>query len=335
MGGRVVVVASKWDRDSKLVAQRLMSKSVEVIRLDIEELSHSVVLELILDGTAGSRRQLLLRDTSRVIDLDSVASVWVRSPIDWTFSEDLLPWQRAFAAVETGNMVNALWESLDCFWMSRPSAIEAASWKGEQLQRARSMGLTIPKSLITTDPVAARRFAESCSGSVITKTLASGLGLEVVERASSSGSFPSGRNRDAPMAEKSNAADGVGFVPWLLQEHIDKRAMVRVIVVGDAVFAAEVRSRDRQIAPTASTRSDDEVSCEPVRLPATVAERCHAFVHSYGLTFGVVSMVQKGSGEYVFLENNPVGSFLYLQEQIPSLTIVEAVADCLMRASCS
>ncbi|MBP6750029.1 MAG: hypothetical protein KA144_10355 [Xanthomonadaceae bacterium] len=65
-------------------------------------------------------------------------------------------------------------------------------------------------------------------------------------------------------------------------------------------------------------------------LPQEIERRCREFVHSYGLTFGALDLIFTPEGEYVFLENNPAGQFLFVEQLVPELRMLDAVTDCLI-----
>jgi glutathione synthase/RimK-type ligase-like ATP-grasp enzyme len=55
---------------------------------------------------------------------------------------------------------------------------------------------------------------------------------------------------------------------------------------------------------------------------------------SLGLSFGAIDLVQKPDGEFVFLEVNPSGQWLWL-DRILDLRISDAVADWLTKRGSS
>ena len=72
---------------------------------------------------------------------------------------------------------------------------------------------------------------------------------------------------------------------------------------------------------------------EATRLPDDVARRCLEFVHSYGLTYGALDLIVDLEGEYVFLENNPGGQFLFVEDRVPELAMTDALAECLIEGA--
>jgi glutathione synthase/RimK-type ligase-like ATP-grasp enzyme len=52
-------------------------------------------------------------------------------------------------------------------------------------------------------------------------------------------------------------------------------------------------------------------------------------MESLGLTFGAIDLIQKPDGEFVFLEVNPNGQWLWLERML-NLGISQAVAEWLI-----
>lgn len=64
-------------------------------------------------------------------------------------------------------------------------------------------------------------------------------------------------------------------------------------------------------------------------LPADIASKCTALVEALGLDFGCIDLVVRPDGEYVFLECNPNGQWLWV-EIATGQKISEAIADFLI-----
>ena len=102
-------------------------------------------------------------------------------------------------------------------------------------------------------------------------------------------------------------------------------------MIGDALFAARIHSQDDPRTATDWRDMAAAIRYEAAALPAEVARRCLDFVHSYGLTFGALDLIVTPQGDYVFLENNPVGQFLFVEQLVPELDMTGALAECLTR----
>src|SRR5439155_14491583 len=72
----------------------------------------------------------------------------------------------------------------------------------------------------------------------------------------------------------------------------------------------------------------------PHALPAEVQARCVRLVRRLGLCYGAIDMVLTPDGRYVFLEINPNGQYLWI-EQETGLPISDAICDLLMQGHVS
>ena len=115
----------------------------------------------------------------------------------------------------------------------------------------------------------------------------------------------------------------------IVQAYVPKRLELRVTVVGDRVLTAAIHSQGSN-----RTRYDwrhyDHVHTvyEPHRLPAKIERRCRALVAELGLVFGAIDLVLTPDSRHVFLEINPNGQYLWVEEAC-DLPISAAMADLL------
>ena len=70
-----------------------------------------------------------------------------------------------------------------------------------------------------------------------------------------------------------------------------------------------------------------------VSLPPLVTERILAFVRSYGLNFSAIDLIVTPDDRYVFVENNPNGQFIFIEDKVPELGLTDALAACLIRGA--
>jgi hypothetical protein len=62
---------------------------------------------------------------------------------------------------------------------------------------------------------------------------------------------------------------------------------------------------------------------EQVQLPPHVYDRCLAFMHEMNLLHGSFDIIQTPENEYVFLEMNEMGQFLWLEERLPEIPALD------------
>ena len=114
-----------------------------------------------------------------------------------------------------------------------------------------------------------------------------------------------------------------------VQEYIEKDFELRVTVVDKTVIATKILS---QSLPEDKGKIDWRQGCdnglvyEAFTLPEVIQEQCRTLVHAMGLNFGCIDLIVKPNGDYVFLECNPNGQWLWI-ELATGQKISEAIAD--------
>jgi glutathione synthase/RimK-type ligase-like ATP-grasp enzyme len=110
---------------------------------------------------------------------------------------------------------------------------------------------------------------------------------------------------------------------------VPKRFDVRVTIVGRQVFAAAIDSQS-DLSASIDWRLTDNPALphHAVTLPESLTANLIRLMECLGLTFGAIDLVERPDGEFVFLEVNPSGQWLWLDRML-DLGISEAVADWL------
>lgn len=208
-------------------------------------------------------------------------------------------------------------------WMSHPGAVWQAEFKPYQLRVAQAVGLMIPRTFISNDPNAiARAYAQ--------------LGDMIVKPAKS-GHFWRGGEEYAVFtssitAEHLDSFEDAKWTPSIYQQRVPKDVDVRVTFVGTKVFAAAIHSQTDPAALIDWRKTENpDLPHSRIDLPMSLLEQLQRLMAHLGLTFGCIDLVKTPDGEYVFLEVNPSGQWLWLDDQL-SLGISDAVADWLIAA---
>jgi len=203
-------------------------------------------------------------------------------------------------------------------WLNHPCDIARAEYKPLQLQNARAVGLTVPDTLITNDPDAARRLSKE-HGHVVYKPL-SAVGV------SEEGEY---RLVYANRVTADDSTDTVSTTAHLFQAWVDKAFEVRLTVVDDDFFAVRIDAESP--AAALDWRTDyDNLTYSVVDVPDAVRHRVSGLLDMMLLRFAAVDLVVTPSGEWVFLETNPNGQWAWLQDATGA-PITAAIADALTK----
>ncbi len=258
---------------------------------------------------------------------DTIASIWLRKPLLADFEKQLtLSTQAAqFASDEWTATLNGLYQVLSAqgiFWVSDPAHIASASHKPFQLMLARELGWNIPRTVITSDPDRARRFWHEMRGHIIAKPIGRGW----IRDTDDHDRFHFIMTNEVPSPRDM---EQVRVSPVIFQENIPKDYEVRVTVVGQAVWSAKIESQKSERARVDWRRYDlAHTPHSPTRLPDDVERRCVALVQRCGLQYGAIDLIRTPDGEYVFLEINPVGQYLWI-ETLTGMPISASIARLL------
>jgi len=331
MARRILIITGSADVHADLVMERIAYKGHRSFRLNLDEFPAAFALDMAFVGGTW-RGTLCYSPTGDQVTLAEIGAVWTRKQAEFAFeTTELTPQEKAYATQETEHVLLGILHSLDCCWMSHPVAVRSAQWKGEQLQRAARMGFSVPDSLIANRPEPVHHFRAAVGGDIIFKTLASSfLGAEKV---APEDRIATGLATTRITDEYLDLLDSVREVPCFFQRHIGKCYELRVTVIGDRVFAAKIHSQDDDRTQTDYRDFAVGIRYEAITLPAEIEQRCRDFVHSYGLAYGALDLIVTPAGEYVFLENNPGGQFLFVEQRVPELRMVDAVADYLIEGA--
>jgi hypothetical protein len=208
------------------------------------------------------------------------------------------------------------------FWVNPLVAQHEINFKPHQLRLAREVGFQTPTSIFTNDPEAVLQLF-STSYEVIYKTLGwcifppdeviytSKVSLEMVEQ----------------------SRESICKAPGTFQQLIRKKSELRVTVVGNEVFAVSIDSAKHAAAMVDWRKSQFEDMFSRTNLDINDKGKLLAFHKRAGLQFGAYDFIISDTGELIFLECNPSGQWLWLEDKL-DLPIAEHHARLLLNSFC-
>ena len=214
----------------------------------------------------------------------------------------------------------------DAYWVNDIEARERALLKSPQLAAATDCGLAIPETLFSNDPDDIRRFyAAHRERGVIFK-----LVFQTNWRAQESGArhaLFTTQLRDEDLHDD----ESLSSCPAIYQRKIEKQYELRVTCMDQVCFAARLDSQARA-ATSMDWRADLSRPLTPqrVELPPQIEERCILLMRKLGLAFGCIDLIVTPQGEYVFLEVNEMGQFLWVEQREPACPLLRAFATLLI-----
>ncbi|MBE9208858.1 MvdC family ATP-grasp ribosomal peptide maturase [Nostoc sp. LEGE 06077] len=304
------------------VAEALSKKGAQPFRLDTDEFP----LEVQLTAHFGkSQSYHTIEYNNHFISTEQVQSVWMRRIWEPQFTQELAPKFREACIKESKATLDGFWDSLkEATWVDNLERIDYASNKLRQLRIASEVGFVIPQTLVTNKAEAAREFFEQVNGKMVSKLLTT---LSYSMQANSSFFLYTSTVK----AEDLQDAESLRYCPMVFQEQIPKQQELRVVYVNGNVFVGALNADVYAAAKADWRKPGVEVGAwQHHQLSEELVRRLQTFMGRFGLLFGAFDFILTPSGEYVFLEVNPIGEWGMLEKDL-DLPIANAIADSLLQ----
>ncbi len=117
------------------------------------------------------------------------------------------------------------------------------------------------------------------------------------------------------------------YAPCILQQRLDKESELRVTIVGERVFAAELDTRG-----IPNCRDDlhrctlSEIPKKPVKLDNAIRDACLKMMKVFGLSYGGFDLILGENNQAYFLEVNPAGDWFWIEHDT-KMHITDAMVD--------
>ena len=305
----ILILSHARDEHARMVQRELDALGAPWHQFDLARFPAEYAMAFSCD--AGGAGACLSAPGGTEIDLAACRAIWWRRPLPFEIAPEVSdPDDRQFAYSECHEALTGLWQVLDALWINDPVRDEQAARKLYQLHLARRLGLHVPETCITNDPDTARRFIDAHQR-VIYKT------FSATERA--------WRETRLLRPEERALLDQVRHAPVIFQRCIDAVADLRITVVGQRIYAAAIDTRDTEYQVDFRMVMH-QARIEPYALPEAVASDIRRLMDALGLVYGAIDMRLTPDGRHVFLEINPAGQWLFV-EDATGLPITRAMAE--------
>ena len=300
----VLILTGEEDVHTDLLCQELDTMGCRWARFDPAWFPASVRMRSRL--TACGWNSFLCSSQGQVLDLTEITSVWWRRPHLPQADTSLPALEREFIESEAKYGFVGLLRILPVLWVNHPAENLRASFKPHQLQIASQLGFCVPPTLLTNDPDAFRPFFQEHHGQIIYKTIGTPMLMDNDVAVSTYTELLTG--------ELFERAEQVQYTAHLFQRYIDKQFELRIIVIGERIFAIEIHNQHSEVAKIDWRRQYADLRYQVHHLPQDIQEKIRQLMKAFRLTYSAIDMAVTPAGEYVFFEINPNGQFAFCQE---------------------
>lgn len=176
--------------------------------------------------------------------------------------------------------------------------------KALQLELAVGVGMRVPETVMTNDPVEVEELYRACGGRLIIKSFTC-----PTWKASEAAYFAYSRQIDERFVKSHQS---IRLAPSIYQELIVKSHEVRIFFAGRSHFAVQLSSQvdSRSVNDWRALRTVN-IPMQPVVVPEVVVEQCLELMSRLGIVTGSFDFAVTPEGDYVFFEINEQGQFLW------------------------
>lgn len=188
---------------------------------------------------------------------------------------------------------------------------------------ARSVGFKVPKTLSSNNPEHIREFFEQNNGMIVAKQH-----IPFAWRTKNGTLLITGTS--AVSRQHLVAEEALSACPMIYQERLPIRNEIRIIAFGRTVFALnQVRIQTESVTHGFVDIRYENTDKRALTVNRALVTLCHAYMDKLGLTYAAFDIAQLLDGDYVFLEANEAGQFLFLEDEDQELTILDAFCQFL------
>ena len=288
----IAIIASPKDIHVRYIERELEKLGRRVRVIDTRDFGQGTLIDYPIGGASE-----ITPIHGAPVSLRDISTVWYRRPFHGQIAAGVRdPEDRRFCRQEWATTFDGVLLNLDARFVN-PVVAEFAAVKPRQLQVAAQCGFRIPDTLITNDPAKVDVFLDKHQRRIIHKALTA----------------PANRLLATRCWDEADreAFDSLPLAPTMFQEQIFGPADIRATVVGDEIFAARIATEEGRAG--VDSRLDLDAPYELHLLPDPVARALRDTMARLGLVYGTVDMKIDRDGDYVFLEINPQGQFLYVE----------------------
>jgi len=200
-----------------------------------------------------------------------------------------------------------------------PYKQELARNKPYQLASAIGLGLSIPRTWITNDADTLKQASLLHGGKLVYKCLTwlASLDGKVL--------FTNTISQEEILIHK----DTIRIAPGIYQEVVPKKCEYRVTIIDDQIFSVRIFSQEKGTTSLDWRRDQSNVRYEGCTLSSSLQKNLILLMQHLGLRYAAIDLIETPDDQIVFLEANPTGNWLWLEEKL-NLPISANIAASLL-----
>ena len=312
---KILIVTNTLDPHADAVIRKIKSKD-SVFRINTDQLLNSFEFEFVLHNNDASCSYL--NPLGNRLNAAEISAVYYRRP-----EKPLTSVEGTLAKVAIDEswhgLFHMLYQSMDMKWLGHPHRDKYASSRVVQLSLANKLGWRTPDTIISRNPKHIKEFAVKHKDLAIKP-----LGEKGITDGSNWTPYFTSRITGEQILGSPDLQISTTYN--YLQGYIEKKNEWRITVIGDKVFPCIIHSQDSEMGKT-DWRTVDyaTVRHEKGKIPDQFSKELVQYLKFLGIPFGAFDFILTPENEFVFLECNPNGQWLWI-EDLTGMNISSAIA---------
>lgn len=324
----ILILTNKADLHPNSVIEKLIEKGIKVFRFNTECLLTDYFVSW---ECKNNKTDFILQNkiTNAEIRGSEIKSVWERRPEkpNQSFIENEQI-KKICLDEAKGFLISLQYYLKDKFWIGNAIFDSVASSKLLQLKTAISLGLKVPDTIHTNNKANLNDFLQTQNQVVVKSLEAQSFDIDEQNHIVF---WTRKHEKNELLNYPENAVNStVNFI----QQYIEKKFELRITVVCNKVFACKIESQhlDDEKGKIDFRQGYEGIKYSAYELPENIAQQCIEYLKLMNLNFGCFDFIVTANDEYIFLECNPNGQWLWIEHET-GLNITDAIADYLLKGN--
>lgn len=302
----ILIITNKDDITVDFIIKELQERGIPYYRLNTEDIPNKISIKLNLNSNIFELTDKVKGININLLDFNSI---YYRRPLfnDFSYIEGINIQELNYLKSELVFIFEGLYKVLrKKYWLNNVYSIREAENKIYQLQLAQEVGFKIPLSVISNQSERVNEVRADCEDDCIIKPIKSGNMKDI---SSPKVVFTTKLKGDQDL-------ERIESFPVFIQDNIRKQFDLRIIVIGNEIFAAQIHSQNNKDSEVDWRRGQQILEHRNHELPVEVGKMCIELTRKLSLNYSAIDMILDEHGDYIFLEINPNGQWAWLEKRL-------------------
>ena len=297
---KILIITSSMDSTASYIMKKYFGLA-DFFRLNVDKFSE---YRFYIGNNGWS-----ISDQDSIVDSESVYSIYYRKPM----LPDLRTYDSQYLVLiqkDIISIINGIADAFHGMVITKPSILRKAENKVFQMIYVDENGWNIPRTYIGNEEKIGDKFIRTMS---VIKPLTTGKTF--------------GKNRWE--LYQTNIFKGfkedISLTPIYLQYYVPKQYEARVTIIGREIYVVRIDTKNK-----IDWRLDyPNHKYTMITCPEDIIKKCYQMMKDFDLIFGAFDFIVTPENEWVFLEVNPNGQWLWLEQSL-GLDISKKIIDKLI-----